>query len=296
MTTARLGPLTSMNGTSAYPHEQKESSMYRLVICFGVALSACGEATEYSSPLSAGEMPHVDECSPGDRRINADGARFHCDDHGQWARGVDTLPEGGDGSESPHTPKDSDDAGLDDGDGVGDADRGDLNTDGSNTDDSNTDDPNTDDPNPEAQCPEGALWLDQPIPGNENGAEGLADVTFEPNESKYFCSRLPPERGNAKRYTLGASGLGNDHTCESLLLEVVSVPEESTMDHTRLSSGVRGSRNPYLRLAFYLRDADVGMDAPPGLYVMKATEMFGVRDPGQRICRRFQVYKLVTYP
>jgi len=148
----------------------------------------------------------------------------------------------------------------------------------------------------QGNCPPGALWLDQPIPGNENAAEGLAAVTFGPNETKYFCSRLAPEEGNAKRFQLGASGRDNDHTCESMRLEIVSIPEQSTADLSGLVSGSRGSRNPYVNVAFYIRDADVGMDAPPGLYIMKATEMFGEREPGQQVCRTFQMYKLLKYP
>ena len=148
----------------------------------------------------------------------------------------------------------------------------------------------------QGDCPAGALWLDQPIPGNENGAFGLSSVIFGPNETKYFCSRLPAQAGNAKRFKLGASGLDNDHTCESMRLEVVSIPQESTADLSNLVSGTRGSRNPYVNVAFYFRDADVGMDAPPGLYILKATEMYGDRDPGQQVCRNFQIYKLITYP
>lgn len=147
----------------------------------------------------------------------------------------------------------------------------------------------------QGECPPGAQWLDQLIPGNENATEGFYAVTFQANETKYFCSRLAPELGNAKRYYFQASGRDNDHLCESLLLEVVSVPDESTTDRSKLVSGSRGSRNPGVDVAFYFRDADIGMNAPPGLYVLKATEMFGERDPGQQACRTFGIFKFLVY-
>jgi hypothetical protein len=274
--------------------------MYRFILCFALTLTACDEGTEYPSPRGADDTTPVDECTPGDRRINADGATFYCDAHGQWACQAGTHSEGLGDSELPHDTMASNDAGIGDGDDVGDVDRDDLNSDDSGPDDPNPDMPSPDDPspdpNPEGQCPEGALWLDQLIPGNENGAEGLEYVTFQPNESKYFCSRLPPERGNAKKLRYGFSGHGNDHTCESMMLEVVAVPPESTADRSRLATSELGFRSANVAVAFYLRDADVAMDAPPGLYVIKATELFGERDPGQRVCRRFQIYKLLIYP
>lgn len=151
-------------------------------------------------------------------------------------------------------------------------------------------------PNDQGDCPAGAQWLDYPIPGNENGVAGLSAVVFGPNESKYFCSRLPSELGNAKKLKYGFSGRDNDHTCESMMIEVVSVPAESTTDRSRLATNEDGYRSAGVDVAFYVRDADVAMDAPPGLYVIKATELFGERDPGQQVCRTFQIYKDITYP
>jgi hypothetical protein len=148
----------------------------------------------------------------------------------------------------------------------------------------------------QGECPLGAQSLDQPIPGNENGAFGLSAVTFGPNESKYFCSRLPTELGNAKKLLYGFSGRDNDHTCESMMVEVVSVPAESTADRSRLATNENGYRSASVDVAFYRTDADVAMDAPPGWYVIKATELFGERAPGQQVCRTFQVYKMITYP
>ena len=284
--------------------------MYRFILSFALTLSACGEGVEYPAPRGVDDGASLDECTPGDRRINADGAIFHCDAHGQWACQASTHPEGNDNPEFSPDAMVSTDSGVGDGKDIGDVDRDDLTPDGSAPDDGHSADPNPDTPSPddptpdapspdaipEGQCPEGALWLDQLIPGNENAAEGLEYVTFQPNESKYFCSRLPPERGNAKRLRYGFSGHGNDHTCESMMMEVVSVPPESTADRSRLATNELGYRSANVAVAFYLRDSDVGMDAPPGLYVIKATELFGERDPGQRVCRRFQIFKLLIYP
>lgn len=148
----------------------------------------------------------------------------------------------------------------------------------------------------QGNCPLGAQWLDQPIVGNENGAFGLSAVQFGPNESKYFCSRLPSDLGNAKKLKYGFSGRDNDHTCESMMIEVVSVPAESTTDRSRLATNENGYRSASVDVAFYPRDADVAMDAPPGLYIIKATELFGDRAPGQQVCRTFQIYKMIVYP
>jgi hypothetical protein len=146
----------------------------------------------------------------------------------------------------------------------------------------------------QGDCPPGAQWLDQPIPGNENGAFGLSAVLFGPNESKYFCSRLPTELGNAKKLEYGFSGRDNDHTCESMILEVVSVPPESTADLTRLVSGEMGKRSATVSVAAYLR-GQVAMNAPPGLYIIKATEVKGERAPGQQVCRTFMMGKIIHY-
>jgi len=279
--------------------------MYRFILCFALTISACGEGAEDPSSRGIDHRASLDECTAGDRRINADGAIFYCDAHGQWVCQASTHPEGNDNPEFSPDAMVSTDSEIGDGKDIGDVDRDDLNSDGSAPDGSAPDgsapdgsapDGSAPDPNPEGQCPEGALWLDQLIPGNENAAEGLEYVTFQPNESKYFCSRLPPERGNAKRLRYGFSGHGNDHTCESMMMEVVSVPPESTADRSRLATNELGYRSANVAVAFYLRDADVGMDAPPGLYVIKATELFGERDPGQRVCRRFQIFKLLIYP
>jgi len=269
--------------------------MCRIILCFGLALVACGEATEYSLPLSADGIPRSHECTPGDRRINADGAMFYCDTRGQWACQAAAHPEGNDSSQSPDISMTSDDAGIDDAVtddaesiDVSDSDNmnsGDVPVGAGNT---GGGDDNVDGLRP--RCPDGAQWLTENI-GSSPDVFGFDSVLFEPNETKFFCIQLPERQGNARVLLLHASGRYNDHGCEQMMLEA-TVPAESTVDPRHLQS-IR-SRAPDLRIAagFSWQDSDL---APPGLYVLKATEVKGVRQPGEKVCRNYRIYAVVSY-
>ena len=281
--------------------------MYRFIVYFALTLTACGEGPEYPSPTGVNDTISLDECTPGDRRINADGATFYCDAHGQWACQAGTHPEVLDGSPSPHIPMALDDGGLGDGDVRNqvhgdDTNPADPNLSDPNPGDVGVADPNPSDPNPgdvgvddpERQCPEGALWLDQSINGaaedDDTIVYGFQSVIFEPNETKSFCIRLPEARGNASRFSLGARGRYNDHGCEIMALEA-RVPPESTVHSRYLRS--RG-RAPDIPIAGGYAWEDPNL-APPGVYILEATEAMGDREPGEKVCRNYRILAFVQY-
>jgi hypothetical protein len=140
----------------------------------------------------------------------------------------------------------------------------------------------------QGECPSGAQWLTQNLAEN---VVGFDSIIFEPNETKYFCLRLPESGGNAFKLLLHVSGLYNDHGCEQMVLEA-TVPAESTVNPAQLQS-IR-SRAPDLRIAAGFNWQDPNL-APPGLYVLKATEAKGVRQPGEKVCRNYRVYAVVQY-
>ena len=113
--------------------------------------------------------------------------------------------------------------------------------------------------------------------GSSPDVFGFDSILFEPNETKFFCIQLPERQGKARVLLLHASGRYNDHGCEQVMLEA-TVPAESTGDPMHLQS-IR-SRAPDLRIAagFSWQDSDL---APPGLYVLKATEVRGFAHPAR---------------
>ena len=153
--------------------------------------------------------------------------------------------------------------------------------------------PSTPEPPPQAtptpvidpgDCPAGAQWLNQP---NSLGGLGFDSVHFQPDETKYYCIRLAENDGPAWKLKFAASGWSNAAACESLTLKLESLPSNSTAD-PRLFEDT--SRSPGLRIASHNSFANqLKMDAPPGLYIVSATEAKGPRAPGEEVCRHFRI-------
>ena len=142
----------------------------------------------------------------------------------------------------------------------------------------------------QGECPSGAQWLNQNL-NNSEIVFGISSVIFNPNETKVFCIRLPTDKGNASRFSLGARGLYNDHGCESISLEA-SVPAASTVDSKFITDQI--SRAPDVNIAGGYAWEDPNL-APPGIYVLTATEKMGDRASGEKVCRNYKILALLQY-